>query len=220
MIVLDRVTHANRDEHRRTRVLNDVSAVFPAGRRVALLGGNGAGKSTLLRLISQAVRPDRGFVRVKGSVSWPVGFSGSFSPHMSGAENVRFLARLHGRDPVALDAFVEEFANVGEAYRSPWRTLSTGQKSRVSMGASMGIPFDTYLIDEATSVGDSSFRMKVDAYLKNRLATAGAVIVSHSNETVRQLCDFAAVLHKGELTLYEDVSAGVDAHEANMIKAV
>lgn len=219
MIRLECVSYTNRDETRRTRVLDRVSAVFPNGRRVALLGANGAGKSTLLRLMSKAARPDEGRVIVKGKVSWPVGFTGSFSPDMSGADNVRFIARLHGRDPESLTDFVERFADIGTAFRAPWRTYSSGQKSRVSMGASLGIPFTTYLVDEATSVGDTAFRRKADAYLKDRMSAAGAVIVSHSNETIRDLCDAAAVLHRGKLDFFEDVAHGVEVHEFNMRNA-
>lgn len=216
MFAFDRVTHENRDETRKTLVLDQVSLAFREPRRVALLGGNGAGKSTVLRLLSGVTRPDAGRIRVAGTVSWPVGFSGSFSSHMTGAENVRFLARLYGRDPEALTTFVERFADIGPAYHAPWRTYSSGQRSRVSMGASMGIPFDLYLVDEATSVGDAAFRAKADAYLRDRLRTAGAVIVSHANETVRQLCDCALVLNAGRMTFYEDLDAGIAAHEARM----
>lgn len=216
MFSLTNVTHVNRDENRKTLVLNDVSVSFKPMQRVALLGANGAGKSTLLNLLSGAAHPDRGRLRVQGTASWPVGFSGSFSSHMSGSQNVRFLARLYGRDPDEMDAFVERFADIGHAYRSPWRTYSSGQRSRVSMGASMAVPFDLYLIDEATSVGDSAFRAKADAYLKDRLKTAGAVIVSHSNETLKQLCDCSAVLRNGKIRVYDTVDEGVEAHEKDM----
>lgn len=216
MIRLSDVSYANRDETRRTVVLDRVSGVFPAGRRVALLGANGAGKTTLLKLLSRTAPPDSGRLAVRGSVSWPVGFAGGFASDMSGADNVRFLARLHGRDPESLVAFVERFADIGQAFRAPWRTYSSGQRSRVSMGASMGIPFDTYLIDEATSVGDTAFRAKADAYLRDRLSNAGAVIVSHSNETIRSLCDYGAVLHRGKLSFYEKVDDAVSAHEDNL----
>lgn len=216
MLGLSGVSHTNRDETRNTMVLNEVSCVISGRRRVALLGGNGAGKSTLLRLLSGAVRPDKGRIHRAGTVSWPIGFVGGFSSDMSGADNVRFLARLYGRDPKSLVSFVEAFADIGQSFRSPWRTYSSGQRSRVSMGAAMGIPFDTYLIDEATSVGDAAFRAKADAYLRDRLRQSGAVIVSHSNETVRTLCDCGLVLHQGRLDFYDDVKDAVGAHENNM----
>lgn len=80
----------------------------------------------------------------------------------------------------------------------------------------MGIPFGTYLIDEATSVGDSAFRARANAYLKDRLQNAGAVIVSHSNETIRELCDYGMVIEGGKITAYEDVKDAVEHHESNM----
>ena len=59
-------------------------ATFPTGRSVALLGRNGAGKSTLLKMIAGTMRPDRGADRVDGTISWPVGFAGSFHPDLTG----------------------------------------------------------------------------------------------------------------------------------------
>lgn len=42
----------------------------------------------------------------------------------------------------------------------PFKTYSSGMRSKLSFGVSMGIPFDTYLVDEVMSVGDGSFREK------------------------------------------------------------
>ncbi|MEP6065557.1 MAG: ATP-binding cassette domain-containing protein, partial [Paracoccaceae bacterium] len=74
----------------RKLVIDNLDMVLPTGKSLALMGRNGAGKSTLLQLIAGTLRPDRGRVVHEGSVSWPVGFGGSFHRDLTGAQNVRF----------------------------------------------------------------------------------------------------------------------------------
>ena len=83
-------------------------------------------------------------------------------------------------------------------------------------GVSMGIPFDFYLIDEVTAVGDASFRTKSNTVFLDRMENAGALFCSHSLGMVKELCDMGAVLENGELTLFEDVEQALEQHVANM----
>lgn len=219
MISFDKVFRTNRDGLRSVEVLKGSSVVFPHGASVALLGGNGAGKTTVLRMISGALSPDEGRIEIRGSASWPVGFASGFHPDMTGAQNVRFLAKINGVDPDALSEFVEDFARIGGAYRQSYRTYSSGMRSRISMAASMGIGFDTYLIDEVTSVGDDSFRHLVDATLRDRLQTSGAVLVSHSMSMVKDLCTSGVVLDNGYFHMYDTVDEAVAHHMDNMNRA-
>jgi capsular polysaccharide transport system ATP-binding protein len=89
-------------------------------------------------------------------------------------------------------------------------------RSRLAFGVSMGIRFDTYLVDEITAVGDAAFRERSDQVFKERMKTAGAVVVSHSMQQIRDLCDATAVLHNGKLAYYDEVEAGIKVHNANM----
>lgn len=219
MIELDEVSRINRDGLRRVQVLDRASVRFPAGRAVALLGANGAGKTTLLRMISGALRPSAGRISITGSVSWPIGFASGFHPDMTGSQNVRFIARINGVDPGALSDFVSDIAGLGKAYGQAYRTYSSGMRSRISLAASMGIGFDTYLIDEVTSVGDASFRALADATLRDRLQGAGAVIVSHSMGLVKELCRSGAVLDRGKITWHEDVVDAIAHHAHSMGRA-
>lgn len=198
-------------------VLSNVSMEFPTGRSVALLGRNGAGKSTLLRLIAGTLDPTAGRVRTAGTVSWPVGFAGSFHGDLTGAQNTRFIARIYGVDGDELVDFTASFADLGAHFRLPFRTYSSGMKARLAFGVSMGIAFDTYLVDEITAVGDAAFRAKSNALFLSRIETAGAVVVSHSMGLVRELCDAAMVLESGQLRFYNDVDAAIAIHERNLL---
>jgi capsular polysaccharide transport system ATP-binding protein len=198
-------------------VLQNANMVFPSGKSVALLGRNGAGKSTLLRLIAGTLDPTVGRVRRAGSVSWPVGFAGSFHGDLTGAQNTRFIARIYGVDGDELVDFTASFADLGAHFHLPFRTYSSGMKARLAFGTSMGIAFDTYLVDEVTAVGDAAFRSKSNDLFHARMQTAGSVVVSHSMGLVRDLCDAAAVLEAGRLIYYDDVSAAIDHHERNLL---
>ena len=197
-------------------VADRITATFPAGAAVALLGRNGAGKTSMLSMLAGTLAPDAGTIAVAGTVSWPVGFRGSFHGELTGAQNVRFIARVYGVDADALVDFVEDFAELGQHFHLPFRSYSSGMQARLSFGVSMGIDFDTYLIDEVTSVGDEAFRVKSARLLLQRLQTSGAVMVSHGMAKLRQICSHGAVLEGGRLWWYDDLEAAIAHHLRNM----
>ncbi|KRS13843.1 ABC transporter ATP-binding protein [Roseovarius atlanticus] len=218
MIKLDRLSKRFPMRQGYKTVIDDLTAVFPSGKSVALLGRNGAGKSTLLRIISGALRPTSGRVLSTGTISYPVGFAGTFHPQLTGAQNTRFVARIYGVDTDELVQFVQDFAELGRHFHMPFKTYSSGMRSKLSFGVSMGIPFDTYLVDEVMSVGDGSFREKSTELFAERRRTAGAVVVSHSPPMIKAMCDMAVVLENGHVEFYDDVDEALEHHEANMKK--
>lgn len=217
MILLRNVSKTYRTKGERKWVLRNANIEFPTGRSVALLGRNGAGKSTLLKMISGTIDHDSGEIIREGSISWPIGFAGSFHPELTGSQNTRFLARVYGVDTNDLVAFTEDFAELGEFFNMPFRTYSSGMRSRLAFGVSMGVPFDTYLVDEVTSVGDANFREKCDKVLKEKMKKSGAIIVTHSMSVVRSLCDCAVILDGGEILFYEDIAQGIHHHNSILL---
>ena len=216
MIVLDNVWKSFRTKGEEKFVARGVTAVFPTGIGVALLGRNGAGKSTLMKLISGSQKPNSGTIWSDGTISWPVGFAGSFNGEMTGAQNVRFVSRIYGVDTDMLSEFVEDFAELGAHYHLPFRTYSSGMRSRLAFGTSMGIRFDTYLVDEVTSVGDQRFKEKATEVFQKRIGESGAIVVSHSMSVVRTLCTKAGVLENGNLIMYDDIETAIKHHLENM----
>lgn len=197
-------------------ILDDMTITFPTGVSVALLGRNGAGKSTIMQLIGERISADSGRIVRRGTVSWPVGFGGSFHGEMTGVQNIRFVARIYGVDTDELVDFVADFAEIGPHINLPVRTYSQGMRSRLAFGVSMGIPFDTYLVDEVMAVGDAAFRKKSQALFRHRLQTAGAIVVSHSMPELRKMCQAGAVLNDGKLDYYPVVGDAIAVHKANL----
>ncbi|MGL4823128.1 MAG: ABC transporter ATP-binding protein, partial [Plesiomonas shigelloides] len=111
---------------------------------------------------------------------------------------------------------VSDFAGLGDSFHMPFRTYSSGMRARLAFGVSMSIPFEYYLIDEVTSVGDAAFRAKCNAVLTERLNEAGAVVVSHSDATLRAICSAGAVLENGVLTYYDAIEEALEHHNRNM----
>ena len=217
MIQIENLTKAYRFRGSVKHIVRDANLTIPTGATVGLMGRNGAGKSTLLQLIAGTINPDRGRVRVSGTVSWPIGLAGCIHPEMTGRQNVRFIARVYGVDTDELVDFVGDFAQLGAHYGQPVRTYSSGMRARLNFGMSMGIRFDTYLIDEVTSVGDASFRARSFELFADRVLSSGAIFVSHSNDQVKLFCKHGIVLENGKLTYYEDVNEAVDRHMRNMM---
>lgn len=199
-------------------VADNITATFPSGVSVALLGRNGAGKSSLLRMISGAMLPSSGKILSTGTISWPVGFAGSFNGELTGEQNCRFVARVYGIDTDELLYFVEDFAELGDHFRLPVRTYSSGMRSRLAFGLSMAIPFDTYLVDEVSAVGDAAFKAKSNRVFNERLSNAGAVVVAHSMGMLRETCHSGAVLEQGKLMFYADIEEAITVHMDNMRK--
>ena len=219
MIRLEHVTKAYYYHGHPKFIVRDVNVTFPTRASVGLMGRNGAGKSTLMQIIAGSLNPDSGRVRVDGAISWPIGLTGCIHPELTGAQNVKFIARIYGVDTEELIDFVADFAELGMNFNEPVRTYSSGMRARLNFGMSMGIKFDTYLIDEVSAVGDAGFKKKSRMVFDERMSNAGSIFVSHSPSLIKAMCTSGAVLENGTLTYFDDVNDALDQHARNMLGA-
>ncbi len=214
MIVLESVCRWYSTRFGRKHVLRDVSLVFPAGRNVGICGRNGAGKSTLIRLIAGSDRPDRGRIRVRGSVSWPLGLTGGVQGSMTGRENTRFVCWVHGLSgPVVreVETYVQEFAELGRDFDLPVKTYSAGMRSRLTFGISMAFDFDWYLLDEVGAPGDQRFKEKSTAALNAKLGRSNFIQVSQNIHQLARQVDTIALVDNGQVQVFERPAEAIPA---------
>lgn len=210
-----------RNHHSDDWVLREVNFTIPTGVSLGVVGGNGVGKSTLLRLLGGMDYPDRGKVVRHCRVSWPIGLSGGFQGSMTGRQNVKFVARIHGngRQIDEVIDFVQHFAEIGKSFDEPINTYSSGMRSRLAFGLSFAFDFDVYLSDEATATGDASFTAKARQIFHDRVGKASVIMVSHTEGILRDLCQAGVWLRKGEAIWFDDIADALKAYGDSTNKA-
>ncbi|WP_332675298.1 ABC transporter ATP-binding protein [Aromatoleum sp.] len=188
-------------------VLQGVSFTIPPKVNVGLVGRNGAGKSTLLRLIGGVDTPTRGRIERNCRVSWPMGYGGGTHGTLTGRQNAKFVCRIHGHEDDLADriAYVQDFAQLGDAFDEPVRTYSSGMKSRLQFALSLAFDFDVYISDEVTAAGDAAFKKKAADAFKKLTDRAGLIMVSHGESTLRQFCSAGIWLHEGRAYWFDDI---------------
>ncbi|MBN3804602.1 ABC transporter ATP-binding protein [Paraburkholderia sp. Ac-20336] len=202
--------HHGRD---RRLVLDKINLTVRPGQKWGILGRNGAGKSTLIRIMSGSDLPNSGVLRKSMTVSWPLAFGDAFQGSLTGRDNARLISRVYGIDPLRTIEYVKQFAELGDYLNEPVKTYSAGMRSRLAFAISMSIEFDCFLIDEAMAVGDHRFAKKCDVELFQKRGDRAMVIVTHQTELIEQHCDHAALLEKGRLKMFENVSDAITAYK-------
>lgn len=194
-------------------VLKDINLQIPKNRNVGLIGPNGAGKSTLLKMIAGLEMPTKGEINRRCNVSWPIGLTGGFQISLSGRQNVKFVAKIFGADDISkIIDFVLDFSEIGKAFDKPVKTYSSGMKSRLAFGLSLAFDFDVYLSDEATSVGDASFRAKASRVFKERIDQASLIMVSHSESVLREFCESGILIKDKKAIWFEDLNDAISRY--------
>jgi len=207
---------------RRERVIREIEALrgvsfqIPHGTVLGVVGANGAGKSTLVRTVAGILPPTDGRVEVRGRVSTLLALGVGFSKDLSGRENVVLggLAAGLTRDQLAekYDEIVE-FAELGDFMDLPMRTYSSGMYGRLAFSVAVNMDPDILLIDEALSVGDARFRKKSFEKMRELCGQARTIVlVSHSMGSISELCDQAIWMHRGEMRMWDEPEAVIDAY--------
>ena len=183
-----------RDYGERT-ALSDVEIELSPGESLLVLGPNGAGKTTLLRILATLLRPSGGEVRVLGcplpAEAWRLRGRIGFLAHepllyrdLSGRENLRFHARLHGLDAAAAERRIEELLGaVAMQGRADERTaeLSAGMRQRLAICRCVLHEPELLLLDEPDSNLDAEGR-ELARELIGPGEERARVVVSHDPE--------------------------------------
>jgi capsular polysaccharide transport system ATP-binding protein len=142
-------------------------------------------------------------------VSFPLGFSGTFDPYLTGRENALFIARLYRLEWRPFVAFIQDFAELGRFFDERVKKYSSGMRARLAFATSIAANFDVYLVDEVTAVGDARFRERCAEAFAERRKQSDVIMVSHSVRTIKRYCDAGAVLFNGHIESYDDVEEAI-----------
>ena len=201
---------------REIHALKDVSFEVPEGQVLGVVGANGAGKSTLMRTVAGILPPNSGRVEVHGRVSTLLALGVGFNRKMTGRQNVVLGGLAAGLSREQLQEKYDEivaFAELEEYMDMPMQTYSSGMYGRLAFAVSMAMHPDILIIDEALSVGDARFRRKSFKRMRELCEEDRTILlVSHALGTIEKLCDECIWMHKGELRMWDEPSAVVDAY--------
>ncbi len=189
------------------------------GEMLGIVGANGAGKSTLLKAVSGIMEPTRGKIRRSGTVAALLELGSGFDRDLTVRENTYLRGAMLGYTRAFMDETYDsiiEFAELKEFEDRPFRQLSSGMKSRLAFSIASLVDPDILILDEVLAVGDGAFRKKSQAKMREIIRNgATTILVSHSLDDVRTLCDKVLWLHKGKQIDYgTDVQGICDKYQS------
>jgi ABC-type polysaccharide/polyol phosphate transport system ATPase subunit len=183
--------------------LNDVSFEIKKGEVVGIVGNNGAGKSTLLKVISGILRPTKGNVELGGNVVPMLELGSGFDYDLTGRENVFLNGAILGYSESFLRSKYDEiveFSELGEFIDIPVRNYSSGMVMRLAFSIASMVSPDILIVDEILAVGDAAFQEKSHNRMMELMSHGTTVLlVSHSIDQVRSLCDRVIWLDHGNV---------------------
>jgi Cu-processing system ATP-binding protein len=201
----------------RLRVLRSLSLDIPDGRVTAILGPNGAGKTTLIKSVLGLVRPDGGTievggVRVNGTGDYRAGIGympqiPRYPENLTVREILHMIKDLRNRF-AELDEELIELFELETQYDKPFKTLSGGNRQRVSAAIAFLFRPDILILDEPTAGLDplASSTLK-DKVKRERERGRTFVLTSHVMSEIEELADTVVYVLDGVVHFEESVSA-------------
>ncbi len=198
--------HLKKADAKVYEAVRGVSFAVPKGEILGIVGKNGSGKSTMLRAIAGIFSPDSGTIDLKGNSVSLLSIGVGFQPKLTGRENIVLSGMLLGFSEEQVRAKMDEiieFANLGDFIDMPVKTYSSGMHSKLAFSITAILEADIMLIDEVLSVGDAKFKKKSYNKMKELISNEDrtVLIVSHSSETLKELCTSVLWLHEGEMKM-------------------
>lgn len=201
--------------------LKNVSLSVKPGESVGLVGVNGSGKSTLLKVVCGVLKPYKGSAKVYGSIAPMIELGAGIDPDLTARENIFLNGAILGHGKKVMEARFDEivdFAALGIFLDTPVKNFSSGMAARLAFAIATTIEPQILIVDEILSVGDYAFQQKCLARMNSMLEYGATLLyVSHSNESIKQLCTRAVWLDKGSVVMEGEVKAVCDAYQASQI---
>ena len=216
--------HLKRQKPDRFVAVKGISFYVREGEILGIIGKNGSGKSTTLNALAGIFSPDSGSIDLNGHSISLLSIGVGFIREMTGRENITLSGMLLGFTEEQVKAKEQEiidFAEIGEFIDMPVRTYSSGMYSKLAFSITAILETDIMLIDEVLSVGDQKFKKKSYEKMKSLISNKDRTvfIVSHSIETMKQLCDTVMWMHEGQIKRIGDPDEVLDEYVAFMEKS-
>ncbi len=196
----------------------NVSFSLERGDMLGIIGANGAGKSTLLKAVSGIMVPTEGHMEINGSVAALLELGSGFDGELTVRENTYLRGAMLGYTRDFMEEKYDEiiaFAELEEFQERQYKQLSSGMQSRLAFSIACLVSPDILILDEVLSVGDGAFRKKSGDKMQEILASGvTGILVSHSVDQVRELCNKVLWLDHGQQIAFTDeVDLYLDAYE-------
>lgn len=196
--------------------LRDVSFYVKKGESWGIIGTNGSGKSTLLKLICGILKPYRGTVELQGNVAPLIELGAGFDGDLTARENIYLNGAVLGYDKRFMKAHFDEivaFAELEDFLDMPIKNYSSGMAARLGFAIATVVRPDILICDEVLAVGDYAFQKKCEKRMRQmRDEGTTLLFVSHSIDSVKEVCDHALWLDKGQVRGFGDVNEVCDAY--------
>lgn len=193
-------------------VLKNVSFDIKKGEFFGIVGRNGSGKSTLLKLLANIYIPDKGLVKINGSLTPFIELGVGFNPELTGRENVFLNGALLGFSRKEMDEMYSDivsFAELDKFMDQKLKNYSSGMQVRLAFSIAIRAKSDILILDEVLAVGDEAFQKKCTEYfIKIKKQKQTIILVTHDMASVERFCDRVAVLDSGKLLGIFDTSKG------------
>ena len=201
--------------------LKDVSFSIKEGETLGILGHNGSGKSTLLKCICGVLRPTSGQVVVRGKLAGLLELGAGFQPELSGRDNIYLNASMLGLSKREVDRVFDDIVNFSELEQfidNQVKFYSSGMYVRLGFAVAVNVDPDILVIDEVLAVGDERFQRKcLDRIRTFKDEGRTIVVVTHSADQVKSICDRAVVLSHGEVIAEGEPSQAVQALRESLL---
>jgi ABC-type polysaccharide/polyol phosphate transport system ATPase subunit len=187
-----------------------------AGDRIALIGSNGAGKTTLLRVMAGIYQPASGIVTSCGRISPLFDTALGIDAELSGYDNIRLRGMLLGLSSSEIESYMSDigkFTGLGDYLNIPVRTYSSGMMTRLTFAVATCFSPEILLMDEWIMAGDAAFLAKARHRVASFVERASIlVLASHSFEICRQWCTKAIWLERGQIQMFGEIEAVLEAY--------
>ena len=212
----EKLIFSKNNKMEKIHILKNINLTIKKGETVALIGTNGSGKSTLLKLMTKIIYPTNGTIDVNGKLTSLLELGAGFHPDFTGRENIYFNASIFGLTKAEIDKRVDdiiEFSELGDFIDSPVRTYSSGMYMRLAFSVAINVDAEILLIDEILAVGDQHFQDKCFKKLNElKESEKTIVIVTHSLDNVKKLCNRAVWIKDGKVEMDGEVKKVVSKY--------